>query len=203
MSDDIIIEEAADVAESQQAINLTYIEMKHRYLSSYNIELDNRFVYHHGELNAKSVLRTIKAITFLDTLSSEPITLFINSGGGEVLQTLSLIDCIRTCDSDVIGIGTGMIASAAIPLLASCDVKKGTKYASFMYHSISWGTFQPLRLAEQETDLKESKRIQNVINKLLAERTKKSYSFWSSHKHVDFSFDAEQAKEFGIIDEIV
>ena len=119
--------------------------------------------------------------------------------------SFAIIDRIRNSPNTIHTIGTGVIMSAGISILAAGDTRAATKYASFMHHGLSNGPGNSWEnIATQEQNLKASKDLDRTRFRYLAERTKKPYSFWASAgKHVDHSFSAEEALEYGLIEKIL
>ena len=193
----------SETEEIQEQMSImSFIDTKFKYLSLHNIDLESRIIHFSSEITNKSANKLIKSLQFLESIKDEPIVIYINTPGGSIDAAFMIIDAIGTLDVDVVGVATGICMSAGVPLLASCDKRIATENVSFMTHSASYDAGFA-KLADQDAALKAVKRLDNRVNKLLAAHTKKPYSFWASHKHVDFDFDAEQALSYGLVDEIL
>jgi ATP-dependent Clp protease, protease subunit len=182
---------------------LDLLETKGRFILKENIDLDQRTIQINTPISAKAADRFNRALTFLEGIHGDPINVVINSPGGSVYDAFAIIDRIQSSSCHITTIGTGFVASAAIPILASGNTRKVTRYTTLMYHEPSFN-LPSERLSTAEVETKHVKQLSQRFNKFMAENSLKPYSFWvASGKHVDFYFDAEKALELGIIDEIV
>ncbi len=168
----------------------------------HNIDLVRREIAITGSISWKTLTKLDKQLKLLE-IQTDPIIIIVNTPGGDLEATLGIIDRIHNSSSEITTIGTGIIMSAGIPIIASGTYRKATKFARFMHHDCSMGlTFS--RLASAESELKYCKELNNTINKYLASKTTKPYSFWvTTGKHVDHYFTSEEALSYGLIDEIL
>lgn len=168
----------------------------------HNLDVVKREIVLSGSVSHKMLSRLDKHLKILE-IQPEAITIVVNTGGGDIEAALGIVDRIRLSPCHITTIGTGIVMSAGIPILSSGASRKATKYTRFMYHcpglSMSFH-----RLTNVDAEVKYTKELGRIMDKLLAENTKKNYIFWSGlGKHVDYNFNAEQALEFGLIDEIL
>lgn len=132
------------------------------------------------------------------------ISLYINSPGGSITAGMAIYDTMRFVRPDVVTICIGQAASIAALLLAA-----GAKKKRFALPNSRVLIHQPWMsgLSGQATDIdihaKEILRMRTVINQLLAEHTGKSLEKVEKDVERDFIMSSEQAKEYGIIDEII
>lgn len=131
------------------------------------------------------------------------IKMFVNSPGGSVTAALAVYDTMQFVKCDVQTICLGQAASAASLLLASG--KKGKRYSlpnsRIMIH-------QPMGGVEgQATDIsiqaKEILHLKDKLNEILAKHTGQKLEKIKSDVERDFFMGAEEAKKYGIIDEII
>ncbi|HAV42775.1 TPA: ATP-dependent Clp endopeptidase proteolytic subunit ClpP [bacterium] len=131
------------------------------------------------------------------------IDLYINNPGGSVTAGLAIYDTMRYIKSDVSTICIGQAASMGALLLAAGT--KGKRYAlphaRIMIH-------QPLGGVQgQATDIdiqaKEILRMREEINKVLVQHTGQPIEKIQKDTDRDFFMSPEQAKEYGIIDEVL
>jgi ATP-dependent Clp protease protease subunit len=131
----------------------------------------------------------------------KPITVIINSYGGECYAGLSLYDKIEELkNTPIICYGTGAIMSMGLIIFLAADYRIASKRATFMAHSVSSGTWGKLK--DMEIELEESKRLNSLLVDILAEKTKKKYTknWWEKEiEHKDKYYNVKQAKEMGII----
>ncbi|MCR4311609.1 MAG: ATP-dependent Clp protease proteolytic subunit [Candidatus Taylorbacteria bacterium] len=131
------------------------------------------------------------------------ISLYVNSPGGSVTATLAIVDTMNHIKNDVSTVCIGIAASGGAIVLSSG--KKGKRYAlpnaEVMIH-------QPLGGVEgQATDIaitaKQILKTRENLNKMLAKNTGKPLSQIEKDVERDFYMDAEEAKKYGVIDEIL
>ncbi|AFV10706.1 ATP-dependent Clp protease proteolytic subunit ClpP [Thermacetogenium phaeum DSM 12270] len=146
----------------------------------------------------------IAQMLFLEAEDPEKdIYLYINSPGGSITAGLAIFDTMRYVKPDVSTICVGMAASMGAFLLAAGAKKKrfATPNSEIMIH-------QPMGGAQgQATDVEiHARRIVKVrdrLNRILAELTGQSVERISRDTDRDTFMDAEEAKEYGIIDEVI
>ena len=156
-----------------------------------------------GEINDNTSNIVISELLYLDSLSNEDISIYINSPGGSVTAGLAIYDTMNYIKSDVKTIVVGMAASMAAFLLA-CG-KKGKRYAltnsEVMIH-------QPLGgVSGQATDIKIAAerilKMKDKLNKILSEKTGQSLRKITKDTDRDNYMNAIEAKKYGLIDEII
>lgn len=131
------------------------------------------------------------------------IKLYINSPGGSVYDGLAIIDTMNYIKPDVQTIGIGLQASMGAMLL-SCGAK-GKRYvlpnSRIMIHQPSSGTEG--KVTDQEITLRESIFIKKRLAEIFAKNTGKTVAQVEKDMDRDHWMSAEEAKEYGIIDEIL
>ena len=177
--------------------------MGERAYDIYSRLLKNRIIILSGEINDDSANIVIAELLYLDSLSHDDISLYINSPGGSITSGMAIYDTMNLIKSDVSTICVGMSASMAAFLL-SCGTK-GKRYclpnSEVMIH-------QPLGgVNGQATEIDiAAKRIINLrtkINTILAKNTKKNLKQIEKDTDRDYFMDANSALEYGIIDKIL
>lgn len=165
--------------------------------------LKERIVFISGEINDSLANSVIAELLYLDSISNDDISIYINSPGGSVSSGMAIYDTMNFVKSDVVTICIGIAASMGAFLLSSG--KKGKRYilpnADVMIH-------QPLGGAEgQASDIKiASDRILNLrtrLNKILAKNTSKPLKKIEKDTERDNYLDAYGAVEYGLVDEII
>ena len=168
----------------------------------HNIDLAERVISIDGDISDKIATKFDKQMRVLEC-TPEPITIYINTDGGDMITHFSIIDRIRLSRCHTTVIATGIVASAGLSILAAGTVRKATKYCNFMHHNLS--SSRPMsKVHEHEVNLKFDKHLDKKRFQFLTERTLKPYSWWAAvGKHTDFFFDADTAKEIGLIHEVL
>ena len=137
----------------------------------------------------------------------EPIDLIVSTEGGSVTDMFSVYDCMRDirekCEINTFGVGKVMSAGVLLLAGGTRGKRKVGRHCRLMLHAVSGGQFGSLK--ELEVDIKEVRWYQTQFIKALARETKLSEREIRSifRKKTDTYFDAEQAVEWGIADEIV
>jgi ATP-dependent Clp protease protease subunit len=131
------------------------------------------------------------------------IKLYINSPGGHVSAGLAIIDTMNHIKNDVSTVCVGMAASMGAVILASGA--KGKRYSlpnsEIMIH-------QPLGGAQgQATDIqitaKQILKLKEKLNKMMAERTGKTFAEIEKDADRDYYMSADEAKKYGIVDKVL
>ena len=131
------------------------------------------------------------------------IKLYINSPGGSVYDGLAIIDTMNFIEPDVQTIGIGLQASMGAMLLSAGT--KGKRFAlpnaRIMIHQPSSGTEG--KITDQEITLKEGIYLKKVLIDMMAKNTGKDPKQIEKDMDRDNWMSAEEAKEYGIIDEVI
>ena len=136
--------------------------------------------------------------------ASKDVYLYINSPGGSITAGMAIYDTIQFVRPDVSTICIGQAASMAALLLAA-----GTPGKRFTLPNTRVLIHQPSMggLSGQATDIdiqaKEILRMRDITNQLLAKHTGQTVEKISKDVERDFIMNAVQAKEYGIVDEII
>lgn len=182
----------------------TIIEKNNNKEYSYDLYsrlLKDRIVFLIGEINDYNANNIISELLYLDNQSNENIYLYINSPGGSITSGMGIYDTINFIKSDVITIGIGMCASMAAFLLSCGSKRYALPNTEVMIH-------QPLGGAQgQATDLQIATeriiKLKNKLNKKLAANTKQPIKKIEIDTERDNFFSADEAKKYGLIDEII
>ncbi|TZE81715.1 ATP-dependent Clp endopeptidase proteolytic subunit ClpP [Calorimonas adulescens] len=183
------------------------IEQTNRGERSYDIFsrlLRERIVFLGEEINDVTASLVVAQLLFLESEDPDKdIYLYINSPGGSITAGMAIYDTMQYIKSPVNTIAIGMAASMGAFLLAAGE--KGKRFAlpnsEILIH-------QPLGGAQgQATDIKIHAehiiRIKQKMNKILSERTGQPLEKIEMDTERDHFMTAEEAKEYGIIDEII
>lgn len=170
--------------------------------------LKERKVFLVGSVNDESCNQLIKELLYMEAQDdSKPITLFINSPGGEVLSGLAVYDTIRLLKSPVTAVVTGIAASMGSIIFLACDADKRFLLPSskVMVHDCSWGRHEmggkkPFEIEEELNQLKDTnERLLSIIS----ERTGKTVSEVAKVTRFDSYFGAKEAIEFGLASKVL
>lgn len=170
----------------------------------YSRLLKERIIFLAGPIEDHTANLIIAQLLFLE--SEDPkkdIQLYINSPGGSVSAGLAMLDTMNHIKPDVSTVCVGMAASAAAILLAAGA--KGKRFAlpnaEVMIHQ-PWGGAQG-----QATDIEITARhilaTRDRLNKILAKATGKPLSQIEKDVERDYFMDADDAKKYGVIDDVL
>ena len=166
---------------------------------SMGIDLESRRIQLDMDVSDVMASLVLRSLLKMVEISHEPIEVYLSSYGGEAYSGLAVYDALRACPCDIIVYANGKIMSAGVLVFLAGDVRYASKHTTFMMHSVSSGTEGKLK--DQEIDVMEAKRINNIMLDILSERTKMKRNWWYrkilSH---DQYFDATYAKEIGMVD---
>ncbi len=166
--------------------------------------LDNRILFMIGEINYVMATQVIMKLLHLD--NSKPgseISMYINSPGGSVDDTMAIYDTMRFIGSPVATYCIGRAQSGAAVILASG--KKGKRHAlphaKIMLHQ-PWGG-----VTGQASDIKiqaeEIIKARALINELLSKHSGQSIEKIASETERDHYMTADEACAYGLLDEVL
>ncbi|MET3698936.1 ATP-dependent Clp protease protease subunit [Bacillus oleivorans] len=183
------------------------IEQSNRGERSYDIYsrlLKDRIIILGDEINDHVANSIVAQLLFLAADNPEKdISLYINSPGGSTSAGFAIFDTMQYIQPDVRTICTGMAASFGAMLLLA-----GTKGKRFALPNSEIMIHQPLggargQATEIEISAKRILKLREHINHIIAERTGQPIDKVAKDTDRDFFMSAEEAKEYGIIDEII
>lgn len=165
--------------------------------------LMNRCIFLSGDINSDMANDFLSQLLFLEQ-DNDPITIYINSPGGEVNAGLMIYDAIQGSNLKIDMICTGMAASMAAVLLAGG--RKGRRYifphSKVMIHEpliangVGGSATSIKNISESILETKE------IVNGILAKHTGKSIEEIDKATGFDNFMDAKEAIKFGICDHI-
>lgn len=146
----------------------------------------------------------VAQLLFLESVDSKKdILLYVNSPGGSVTAGLGIYDTMQYINPDVATICTGIAASMGAVLLAggAKDKRSALKHSRVMIHQPSGGMQGQSR--DMEISLKLILSMRQELYQILADHTGKSFDEIEKDSDRDYWLRAEEAKEYGLIDEIL
>jgi ATP-dependent Clp protease protease subunit len=177
---------------------------RYREMTLEEMLLENRVVFLIGEINHVSASRVIMQILYLQSVRrDQDINLYINSPGGVVDDTLAMYDIMRfvTCDIATYCIGRAESGGAIIFMAG----KKGKRYilpnAKVMIHQPFGGVYG--QTADIEIQAEEILKTKNNLIDIISKCTGQSTDRVRDDSERDRFFDAKQAVEYGICDEVI
>lgn len=157
------------------------------------------------DVNRESTLSLTSQLLELDSESNEPIRIYINTEGGSLTDGFAIFDAIKNIDSPVIGIVSGLCASAGLIILAACDYRMCTNNSIFFYHQ----PIMPFEMISSKLEINSLnsfyENIQERADSMIKKRANLKAKEWNKHfkDKTSFYFDADQAEDLRIVDSII
>jgi len=170
----------------------------------YSRLLKERIVFLVGPVDDALANLVIAQLLFL--ASQDPkkdIQLYINTPGGSVTAGLAIYDTMQYVKCPIATICFGLAGSMGAVLLAAGE--KGKRFtlpnAEILLHQVAGGATGAA--IEIEITAKQIIKIKNKLNKILAKHTNQPLAKIERDTDRDFYLSSEEAKEYGVIDEVI
>lgn len=171
------------------------------------ISRDKAFVKIFSGLSVSDVTRLWNDLCVLENNTNiRDVNLFINSPGGDAFSGLALADQIERAQRKgfrVTAHASGIIASAAVPVFAVCDVRLAAPGTIFMVHEAALWKW-PGR--ETASDIRSQNELMHLLRERyigkLATNSKLDKNKWEQLENKTTWFSAEKAQEWGLVDKI-
>ncbi|MEM6333691.1 MAG: ATP-dependent Clp protease proteolytic subunit [Planctomycetota bacterium] len=166
--------------------------------------LENRIVFLIGEISHASAMGVVMRLLYLENQKKGvDISLYINSPGGAVDDTLAMIDTMHFIESDVSTLCIGKAMSGGAITLAAGH--KGKRYclphSKVMIHQPYGGVYgQTTDIVIQADEIIKTKQ---ELNELMASYTGQTVEQVTEDSERDKFFSAQEAKEYGLVDDVI
>ncbi len=143
-------------------------------------------------------------LLFLESADAKKdILLYINSPGGSVYAGLGIYDTMQYVSPDVATICTGLAASMGAVLLAggAANKRSALPHARIMIHQPMGGAQG--QASDIEITAREILKLKKELYEILAQHSGKSYQEVYDNSDRDYWMKADEAKEYGLIDEVL
>ena len=185
----------------------TVIEKSHDGERAYDIYsrlLKERIIFLGYEVNdqtANIVVAQLLHLAYEDPKAD--ISLYINSPGGSVYDGMAIYDTMNFIAPDVATYGIGLQASMGAFLLSSGAKGKrfALPHAKVMIHQPSSGTRG--KVTDMEIDLRESLGVKEMLAKILAKNTGQKLAKVKTDMERDYWMSPEEAKSYGLVDQVL
>jgi ATP-dependent Clp protease protease subunit len=164
----------------------------------------DRIIFLGTEVNDYTANVIQAQLLYLD--SSDPgkdVSIYINSPGGSVYAGLGIYDTMQYISSDVATICTGMAASMAAVLLVAGEKGKrfALRHSRVMIHQPMGGAQG--QASDIEITAREIKKLKSELYNIISEHSGKPFDIVERDSDRDFWMTAEEAKEYGMIDQVL
>lgn len=173
----------------------------------YGVSIKDSVVYLHGDIMLGNLFDFISKVRLIlehrpEEAFGEPITLLLNTNGGDVYEALGIIDYMQTLSVPVNVIARGRAMSAgAMILCAGTGLRAASKNTTIMVHEASANIMG--KSADIKANAEHIDELEEDFYKLMAEKTNQDEDFWRKACRKDFYMTAEKAKELGLIDDVL
>lgn len=177
---------------------------RQRQLTLGDLLLENRIVFLQGEIYTANANELVMKLLYLQSENRrKDINFYLNSPGGDVVATLAIYDTMQVLTCPIATYCVGQAASGAAVLLAGGT--QGKRYAlphsRVMLHQPYGGVGG--QVSDIEIQSKEILRNREMLNEILARHSSQSIEKVATDTDRDFFLTAEEAKEYGLVDEIL
>jgi ATP-dependent Clp protease protease subunit len=177
---------------------------RQRQMTLGDLLLENRIILLQGEIHDGNANELVMKLLYLQSENRrKPIHFYINSPGGSVTATLAIYDTMQICTCPVATYCIGLAASGGAVLLAG-----GTKGKRFSLPNAKVMIHQPYgqvggQVSDIEIQADEILKERARLNRILAHHTGQPLERISKDTDRDFYMSADDAKAYGIVDDIL
>lgn len=172
------------------------------YFFGHGVNFRDRIYQITGEIEFPAFDHLDAALTeFEKENARKTITIRINSPGGSVYEALAIIGRLRKSPCHIVTEAYGHVMSAATLILASGDRRKMSEFSWIMHHESSY--VSEGRHSQNKAAVAQAEREEDAWAHWMGQLTGRPKAFWKQEGvSIDGYYDAVQALELGIIDEV-
>ena len=177
---------------------------RYREMTIDELLLENRVIFLVGEINHQTATGVIMRLLYLQNQKKGvDINLYINSPGGAVDDTLAIYDTIQFLDCEVATycIGKAMSGGAIVLAAGAKGKRYSLPHAKIMIHQPYGGVYG--QTTDVQIQAEEILRTKDELNGIMARHTGQSVEQVERDSERDKFFTAQQAKDYGIVDEVI
>ncbi len=177
---------------------------RQRQMTLSDLLLENRIIFLAGVINEVSGIETVMKMLYLQYENrTQDIHFYISSPGGSVTATLQIYDTMQFLECPVSTYCLGLAASGGAILLAGGTKGKrfALKHSKIMVHQ-PWGQVGG-QVSDIEIQAREILKDRGRLNEILSRHTGRPVSEIEHETERDRYFSAQEAKEFGLVDEVL
>jgi ATP-dependent Clp protease protease subunit len=177
---------------------------RQRQLTLGDLLLENRIVFLQGEIYTGNANEVVMKLLYLQSENRrKDIHFYLNSPGGDVVATLAIYDTMQILSCPIATYCVGQAASGAAVLL--CGGTQGKRFAlphaRVMLHQPYGGVSG--QVSDIEIQAQEILRNRELLNEILANHSGQTLETIAKDTDRDFFLSAEDAKKYGLVDEIL
>lgn len=170
----------------------------------YSLLLKNRIIFLGTPINDQVANLIVAQLLFLNQEDREaPISMYINSPGGQVYSGLAIYDTMQSISNPISTVAVGVAASFGTILLTA-----GTKGQRYALPHATIHIHQPLggvqgQASDIEIEAREILRLKTRLNQILAHHTGQTIETIERDTDRNFYMDAETAVGYGVVDQVL
>lgn len=184
------------------------IPYEHITLSGYAyIESDTGYLKLYSGFTQSDAARLWQDLEAFKARGIKKVKIYINSPGGSATDGMAMANILESfivSGGNVEAKAYGVVASSAVPIFAVCNKRIAQKSTLFMVHPAKLSKYG--YLSEELKDLDAQRQMMSLIKnnylEKLASYTKLSIDEWEAKEKETTYFDAQKAKEWGLVDSI-
>lgn len=169
----------------------------------FSLNLENRIIILTGPIHDELAALITSQLLYLDSISSEPIYLYINSPGGSISAGLAIYDTMKSVKSEVATVCQGIAASMAAVILSGGN--KGKRFilphGEVMIHQPSTG--MEGKASDLMISMKHLEQNRQVLTQILAQNCQRSEEEIQQNITADYWMNASDAVTYGIVDSVI
>lgn len=177
---------------------------RQRQLTLGDLLLENRIVFLQGEIYDGNANELVMKLLYLQSEHRrKEIHFYINSPGGSVTATMAIYDTMQVLSCPIATYCVGLAASGGAVLLAGGHPGKrfALPHAKVMIHQPYGGVGG--QVSDIEIQAEEILKTRDVLNEVIAQHTGQTVEKVAKDTDRDYYMTAEEAKEYGVVDEIL
>ena len=170
----------------------------------YSLLLRKRIIFMGSGINDQVANAIVAQLLYLDSEDPEKdILMYINSPGGDIYSGLAIYDTMQLVNAEVQTYCVGAAASMGTVLLTAGQKGKRFALPNATIHMHQAMTAAQGQASDIEIRAREILRVQDRIRQIIADTTGQPYDRIARDSDRDFFMTADEAKDYGIIDEVI
>ena len=171
----------------------------------FNKMLNDRIIFLNTDLES-GVCNVLKAqLLYLNSISNDDISIYIDSPGGSVYSGLGLLDVMEYVESEIETINTGLAASMAAVIL--CSGAKGKRKAlkrsrTMIHQPLGYGGWVQ-QASDMEIEAREINDLKKELYEIISKNTGQKYDKVYKDGDRDYWMTSKDALDYGMIDKII
>ena len=178
------------------------MDIGHRSIQILEALLSRRQLLLQGYIDSDIQTKISRFILYLNSLDESPITLFIDTGGGNMDLGLCICDAVKQSQAEIHGVVIGDAFSTAFRILQTCHKRLAYPNARLMFHAPS---INRMRCDDDNWDeyLKQLFKLQSDQLQFFCERSNQSIEQLKEWSKKEKRFNSQEALDAGFLDGII